>query len=335
VFARGEGRIQLLPWATVSGTVLVGDHPEPGQTVRIQTKMRKGPEPLSYFIDVECDSDGNFKYSQVPPGEFDIGRIVKSWGGMSGLNYYKTYEIQSGDQLDIEVGGEGCTLVGQCRWERADTHAASLILHTAAPEGSDIKRITYFADLDEEGHFRIENVLPGDYELSISIKEPDDESRKGIPFSGKLVGSWAVEVVVPQLPDGVKYLDAPVDVGVFDLNLGEEGRLVVGQCKWEGDEKQSTSLSLSQTNLKSGAVKRSYNASVGETGAFSIEHVKPGQYELNIRVYTRRDTNSFGQQIGELKVEIEVPELTDGEKPDMPVDLGELKIEITAPETEI
>jgi hypothetical protein len=65
----------------------------------------------------------------------------------------------------------------------------------------------------EDGSFRIENVLPGTYQLSILLTEPSgDRFRSGPP-----IGSYRQEVVVADIPDGVT--DEPLDLGVLTLQL--------------------------------------------------------------------------------------------------------------------
>jgi hypothetical protein len=319
----------------VSGTVLVGDQPKPRQSVVISSSGSPVNENfLTFYLKATCDADGLFSHHRVPPGEYQIGLLVKQ-GRNSMLTGAVSHEIKAGDQLTLEIGGAGQAVIGQCLWDRVEALTASVTMVMQEP-GSEKNKQFFFGTVDQDGGFRVDNLLPGQYKLTISVSELGDFSQG--PF-GQAVGSVKLDVVVPELPTGVKYIDTPIDVGVHEITIGEKGRGVAGQCIWDGEEDCITIVGLSTANLKTGATEQNYSAEVFENGGFYFENVVPGQYELEVMIFARRDLegfgNPFGNQIGELKVEIEVPELTDGEKPDMPVDLGELKIEITAPETEI
>jgi protocatechuate 3,4-dioxygenase beta subunit len=333
VFDAGGGVINLLPWAMLSGTLLVGDQPQPGETVCIWSEHSADNDKLGYFLYAECDARGHFVNHQVPAGSYRIGRRVKSGTGYSASGTV-VYEIKGGQELEVALGGMGCPVMGSCSWNNKDPEDfATITLSKIEMENGKRNRpglASYSSTPDTEGRFRIENVEPGLYEVSVRIQKPMTVRRN---FQDTFVGRGSFEITVPDLPEGVNYLDTPVDVGVLDINVGEEGRQVVGQCTWDGDEKHRAILSLSQTGLKNGEAKRIYKKYFSEEGAFSLNHVEPGQYVMHVTVSTLPDplgnaSPYSGPQIGELKVEIEVPELTAGEKLDTPVDLGALKIKV-------
>lgn len=325
--------IKLLPWAKVSGRVLVGNQPVPDQPIGIWSKHSKDQSQISYYLDVKCDTDGRFVHNQVPAGTFNIGPKVNSGRGqtISGGEYY---EIEAGQKLELQIGGTGCAVTGTCELNPDAEHVVGIsLIKTKIEEGTRTRIFphSYRVSVESSGKFRIENVQPGDYDLIASVIEPHTD-QLGNPRDRRL-GGLTLQLVVPELPDGVQYIEKPIDVGSLDMNVATEGRQVVGQCVWDGEEEHTTYLYLSETNLKDGEFKRSYYADLGENGEFSIENVEPGQYELTAKVYVRRaskgDGNPFSQrqQVGEIKKLIEVPELADGVKPETPVDLGVLKVE--------
>ena len=71
----------------------------------------------------------------------------------------------------------------------------------------------YALRIAEDGSFRIENVLPGTYQLSINLTEPGaDQFRSGPP-----IGNLTRDVTVADIPGGVT--DEPLDLGVLALQL--------------------------------------------------------------------------------------------------------------------
>jgi protocatechuate 3,4-dioxygenase beta subunit/thiol-disulfide isomerase/thioredoxin len=62
----------------------------------------------------------------------------------------------------------------------------------------------------EDGSFRIENVEPGTYSLNLAVYDKPEGRRYGY---GKHRGSVNTNVVVPPLPEGVTYLDEPLELG--------------------------------------------------------------------------------------------------------------------------
>jgi peroxiredoxin len=65
----------------------------------------------------------------------------------------------------------------------------------------------------EDGSFRIENVLPGTYQLSINLTEPGADRFQ----SGPPIGNLSQEVTVAEIPGGVT--DEPLDLGELTLQL--------------------------------------------------------------------------------------------------------------------
>ena len=81
----------------------------------------------------------------------------------------------------------------------------------------------YGLRLAEDGAFRIENVLPGTYQLSINLTEPSAD-RFG---SGPLIASHSQEVAVADIPGGVT--DEPLDLGVLTLQLKADLKVGEGE----------------------------------------------------------------------------------------------------------
>jgi thiol-disulfide isomerase/thioredoxin len=70
--------------------------------------------------------------------------------------------------------------------------------------------------IDADGCFRIEHVSPGEYELQIRVRDADTNIRAGL---GEEIARHRRDVTVPRLPEGVTYVDDPIDLGELSLEL--------------------------------------------------------------------------------------------------------------------
>ncbi|MEM9295884.1 MAG: redoxin domain-containing protein, partial [Planctomycetota bacterium] len=68
--------------------------------------------------------------------------------------------------------------------------------------------------IDADGGFRVENVPPGEYTLSVAVSAPPEAGQCGF---GATLGHASHRFTVPALPDGVGYLAEPLDLGVHTV----------------------------------------------------------------------------------------------------------------------
>jgi peroxiredoxin len=69
----------------------------------------------------------------------------------------------------------------------------------------------YAVRIEGDNTFRVDDVLPGSYQLSVSVQDPNSENRWG----GEAIGQGALEFTVPQIPGGQS--DEVLDVGTMEL----------------------------------------------------------------------------------------------------------------------
>jgi hypothetical protein len=84
----------------------------------------------------------------------------------------------------------------------------------SAPVADPNPFVRYAANFDKDGRFRIDDVPPGRYELTITIDAPPVPNRAEPP---RILGQVKVPVEVPQGSD-----DVPVEVG--DIKAEAKGR---------------------------------------------------------------------------------------------------------------
>ena len=77
-------------------------------------------------------------------------------------------------------------------------------------------KMRYNFAIDPDGKFRIENVEPGTYQLTLQIHQPPPANQCGY---GDPLAKLNIDVTVPALPDGVVYDDEPLDAGTHTLTM--------------------------------------------------------------------------------------------------------------------
>ncbi len=101
-------------------------------------------------------------------------------------------------------------------WALSDEGKQILEKLKAASTNSTGGRRHYNFAINHDGKFRIENVEPGIYQLTLQIHQPPSPNRGGF---GNPIAKLIVDVTVPALPDGLVYDREPLDVGTHTLTM--------------------------------------------------------------------------------------------------------------------
>jgi len=86
----------------------------------------------------------------------------------------------------------------------------------AANQEAYRKQRRYGFAIQGDGSFRIDNVAPGTYELTLLVFAPPVKRNYG---PGPVIARLKADVTVPPLPEGVAYLDEPLDMGTQTLTV--------------------------------------------------------------------------------------------------------------------
>ena len=175
--------------------------------------------------------------------------MLRPWYGQSQRTLVR---VEPGRTTQITLGGTGRTLVGTVKvnglareidWQRDVQNLSSKSSRPPAPKREDFTSESAFKTaqtewssqerefwlsetgrdfqlsshqyvplFDTNGSFRIDDVLPGTYQLSIHISDPTVADSS---FSGKSLGSIEQELTVPEASDGSE--QPPIDLGVLEL----------------------------------------------------------------------------------------------------------------------
>jgi peroxiredoxin len=235
----GESRtITLQPFGRVEGVLRVGKRLGTNELLILSPKQN-GPYDLHYSQDyrISTDEKGHFKFPPAPPGEHRISRLIPFGERAHGYSHATRFELGPGETKYVELGGIGRTVVGKAvsgaadltiDW-KADHHRLSTVLPRPPRRFESREELQAWRDQPEikaayenqrgytlrferDGSFTVEDVLPGDYQLRIDVR---DRAGGGLAGHAESIASVTKTVTVPALPTGGA--DEPWDLGVMEV----------------------------------------------------------------------------------------------------------------------
>ena len=112
------GTIALQPWGSVKGNLKIGSQPAPNERVGIYNQVIHYSEDgrhcgfLTYNLSATTDSEGNFSFDKVPPGECAVMHEQNSASArFSSDNTSVT--VTSGAVTEVALGGTGRMVIGK------------------------------------------------------------------------------------------------------------------------------------------------------------------------------------------------------------------------------
>lgn len=124
-----NGKITLQPWGRVEGRLLVGGQAGAGQSVCLADLIYPSSgngrvEPLLHLRRLtKTDSDGNFAFEKVPPGERLVSQCIAHPDFGPGKGYYETEEkavtVNPGVVTEVTLGGSGRIVTGRASYASA------------------------------------------------------------------------------------------------------------------------------------------------------------------------------------------------------------------------
>jgi peroxiredoxin len=217
------GKLVLQPWGRIEGEVRNGRKPAAYQSVVYWPDWpsnRGGASRMqSYDYHFRADSQGRFAIDRVIPGKGTIARVLDTslrgeWCGQEPV------EVKPGQTTQVRLGGKGRPVIGRVvldgtppepvDWRSNDP--AFLEPPRAERRKATAPWITFASGFDKDGGFRIEDVAPGTYELTIPVNLPSDKRTWGTPRA--TMGEATLPVTVPEGPE-----DQPVEIGDVKVRL--------------------------------------------------------------------------------------------------------------------
>ncbi len=250
-----SGDVRVEPWGRVEGTCRIGEKPVSHQKIRlsVDATAASSTDYEFYEYEAETDADGKFVVERVIPGDASATTATPQGAnrGLHGSIGSGKFEVRSGETAKATIGGSGRPVIGRVQvpdgsvvpvnlststgnlrfkshvqemklpddfmtWEFPKRKAYSLAWYKS-PEGKAWRRGMRGNGIkvESDGSFRAEEVLPGSYELTITVGG-DGPVR---PTAAKSVFRATVkrDVVVPEIPGG--HSDQPLDLKTLDLEV--------------------------------------------------------------------------------------------------------------------
>lgn len=245
--ARSSG-IVLERFGKVEGILRVGSGIGARQPIHVELEWGANPSDYWRFVryDTETDDQGRFTIENVIPGEATISRLSAPLPEGVRLNTLPIVDVAPGVTSRVELGGRGRPVAGRITLpanasSRVNLAIARGLLLASPPdeafpegfktwdppkqrawsrsaEGKALRRTHHLYDftINADGRYRIDDVLPGNYELTVTFSSPPDYAA---PRPGKVQVSARAErqVTIAPIPGG--RTDEPLDLGTLEMKV--------------------------------------------------------------------------------------------------------------------
>jgi hypothetical protein len=186
--------INLDPWTRVEGTYRAGGKPRAKTPITIeQLELRpfrnSGPQ-IGWRYSTITDAEGRFVFERVPAGRGWIGRDLQvalraKWVVLSAARIARHLPV--GKTVHVDVGTTGRTVTGKFR---ASPECKKKVLWTPSyllirvKRSKELSPASYFdAAIGTDGAFRIDDLPPGDYTLSLFLPQTNVGQLYNYPLS--------------------------------------------------------------------------------------------------------------------------------------------------------
>jgi len=256
-----SSQVTLQPWACVEGKLLIGKEPGANEVMRVLFETPYEPNSPRIYHDCRAitDSNGQFIFECIPPGQARVSREVRLSDRSSGYSHGILVEIKAGETISVTIGGTGRPVVGKVvapadykepiNWAYGHNSLSLKLPEYPGPDNIEQmsmeerrawyeswrdsdesktfieeqrkQRRHYAVKIEHDGAFRVEDVPAGKYKLRIMMHEPPVGRQCGF---GELIGSVDHEFDVSEMLGGRS--DEPLDLGTLELMVKK--RLRVG-----------------------------------------------------------------------------------------------------------
>jgi hypothetical protein len=258
-----SNEVHLVAWGQIHGKLMKGSKPWPDQKISVQilnpqiqraVDFRMQPRVLQQ-IQATTDAAGMFAFDRVPSGTIQIGRYVEQqignmrWGASS---QSEKIDIAAGQNIDVTIGGQGQPVGGKIAipaalasrhdwiWGMKNTVREKGNPRVVGGLGGFLSRLastgpasrpteqpflrSYVLEIGPDGKFRVDDVLPGNYVLSVNPISSVTGNGNGLNPNDRLaIGS--AEFTIPELPGG----RSDVALELPDVQMHILPRVAVGE----------------------------------------------------------------------------------------------------------
>jgi hypothetical protein len=231
---KNNSTITLQAWGRIEGVLHSGGQPAAGKDLLFTLQIPGIGTDFNGFKST-TDEQGKFTMETIPPGEGAIVRLIQTAKNSWSHSDSTTVEVKSGETTQVSLGDNGALVIGHFRYSFQPTNESPLQLQGylssqlpmpsvpkfnspeeaqaffKSPEWQAAAKLQkhYTVELNPDGSFTAENVVPGNYSLSIDVRVGGEQAWRNPPLAQ---GSTQVTV-----PDSFSPTQ-PVDAGEVLLN---------------------------------------------------------------------------------------------------------------------
>jgi uncharacterized GH25 family protein len=190
---RSSGTIMLQLWGRIEGTLKIGGQPGAGKDLLFNLSIPGISMDFNGYK-TTTDDQGRFTMEKIPPGDGAIVRLIASSANSWANSDSTPVTVKPGETTQVNLGDNGAMLVGRIRFENPPTNEAALTYqgnvsgqmpstphfnspaeaqaYFKTPEYQALMRLhkSYAVEMNPDGSFTVENVVPGTYALNISAR---------------------------------------------------------------------------------------------------------------------------------------------------------------------
>ncbi len=216
------GEIRLQAWSRVTGTAHIRGSVAPNHEIAARYTRASGTDTpyISYEVRTFSDASGLFSFDRLPAGDVMISRATRDRASLfirrTAFDTRTWLETASGEVTTVQLGGEGRPLTG--RISLAGLEGIPWVAPTSyiAPAGltrNEAVRVRRDLIVQPDGSFRLEELEPGDYLLTIDFQ---DDPQHGHQTLGRVTQPFT-------MPDySGRYSDEPLELPVLPIQLTEQ-----------------------------------------------------------------------------------------------------------------
>ncbi len=193
---RNSGIIQLEAWGRIEGVLKIGGQAGVGKDLLFTLEIPGVGTDFNAYK-VTTDEQGQFTMDKIPPGAGSIVRLIKTAPTSWSHSDKTAVTVKAGETTEVSLGDNGAVIVGRINHNFQPTNDTPLSLDgrlsSATPMPTPPKfnssaeaqaffnspewralasqRKYYALEIRPDGTFTVDNVAPGDYSLTISIRE--------------------------------------------------------------------------------------------------------------------------------------------------------------------
>ena len=168
----------LQPYGQIQGTLTIGGQPGVGVQLYF-TKTAEGIDTdWGGGFRATTDAQGQFSFSNVPPGDGQIVRMVQTSPNSWTWSDQTSVTVKPGEVTQVNIGDSGAVIRGTVRFDNPPTNNQSLLyqgnLSLNQPQGAQPEagqRKYYAFVVNADGSFSVDDVVPGSYNLNITVSK--------------------------------------------------------------------------------------------------------------------------------------------------------------------